>query len=199
MPRRKYGKRGLSAEERELWQKVVEKTTPIRATNPVFLSVNPPPKPRSFPVAQPLAPFRVGQATRGLPPTHILLPDLDQRFSSVSPNMDRRNFERLKKGKLAIDGRVDLHGMTQDQAYPALISFVKSSHTKGRRLLLVITGKGKTSHDEGIMPVRRGVLKHLVPQWLTLPPVAPLVLQVTQASRKHGGSGAYYVYLRRVR
>jgi len=116
-----------------------------------------------------------------------------------SPNMDGRNFDRLKKGKLPVDGRIDLHGMTLAEAHPALTGFVQASHMAGRRLLLVITGKGRTFDGEGLMSARRGILNHQVPQWLRNHPLAPLVLQVTQAHGKHGGSGAYYVYLRRRR
>jgi len=66
-------------------------------------------------------------------------------------------------------------------------------------LLLVITGKGRGSRDLDFMTDRRGVLKHQVPQWLSMPPLGPLVLQVVQAAPKDGGTGAYYVYLRRQR
>ena len=65
--------------------------------------------------------------------------------------------------------------------------------------MLVVTGKGKDRDDGGPIPVRLGVLRHNVPQWLSTPPLAQIVLQVTEAHLKHGGGGAYYVYLRRNR
>ena len=65
------------------------------------------------------------------------------------------------------------------------------------RLVLVITGKGKRRDDTGPIPQRVGALRHQVPQWLRLPPLGPAVLQITEAHLKHGGSGAYYVYLRK--
>ncbi len=117
----------------------------------------------------------------------------------MAPNMDRRRFERMKRGKMPIDARLDLHGMTQARAQAALSLFVRESHAAGKRLLLVITGKGRDVADDDIMPTRRGVLKHQVPRWLTQPPLGPLVLQISPAHRRHGGSGAYYVYLRRIR
>ncbi|MCW8843082.1 MAG: Smr/MutS family protein, partial [Rhodobacteraceae bacterium] len=112
-------------------------------------------------------------------------------------HMDKKAFGRLKRGKMHPDAKLALHGMTQDQAHPALIGFVLRAHGSGKRLVLVVTGKGKTKSDDGPIPVRRGILKHHVPQWLSMPPLGPLVLQVVEAHISHGGSGAYYVYLRR--
>lgn len=97
------------------------------------------------------------------------------------------------------EAKIDLHGMTMSQAHPALVNFVMRNHGRGARLVLVITGKGKSADEGGPIPVRHGVLKHQVPQWLALPPLRGVVLQVTQAHQKHGGGGAYYVYLRRTR
>lgn len=105
----------------------------------------------------------------------------------------------MKRGKLKPESRIDLHGMRLDQAHGALVRFVLSSQASGRRLVLVITGKGKTREEPGPIPTPRGVLKHQVPQWLSLPPLAQAVLQVTPAHQRHGGEGAYYVYLRRGR
>ncbi len=65
--------------------------------------------------------------------------------------------------------------------------------------MLVITGKGKRSADPGPIPTPRGVLRHQVPQWLSMPPLAQAVLQITPAHLSHGGEGAYYVYLRKPR
>jgi DNA-nicking Smr family endonuclease len=113
--------------------------------------------------------------------------------------MDKRAFTKLKRGKLAPEGRLDLHGMTLDRAHPALTRFILSSHKQGKRLVLVITGKGKMRDNGGPIPVRHGVLRHQVPQWLQMPPLSQAVLQVSQAHISHGGGGAYYVYLRRQR
>ena len=185
----------------ELWRKVVEQAKPlgparIQYTEKTSLE----PTQSSQAVSKPdLHPFKLGERARQPKPQHRLIPNLDEAFSKVSPNMDKRSFERLKKGKMPIEGRLDLHGMTQELAHRELISFIIDASATGKRLLLVITGKGKTSFDDGIMPVRQGVLKHQVPQWMKLPPLGSLVLQVAQAAPRHGGSGAYYVYLRRRR
>ena len=73
------------------------------------------------------------------------------------------------------------------------------SVAEGRRFVLVITGKGKSRPDDGPIPERHGVLRHQVPHWLNSPPLRSHVLQISEANRKHGGLGAYYVYLRRPR
>lgn len=101
----------------------------------------------------------------------------------------------MSRGKIAPEARIDLHGMTLAVAKSALTGFILSCSASGRRLVLVITGKGKGDH--GPLPSRSGALRHEVPHWLDLPPLSRMVLQVVPAHVRHGGGGAYYVYLRR--
>lgn len=105
---------------------------------------------------------------------------------------------------MTIDARLDLHGLTQDRAKIALEQFIISSYVSGRRYLLVITGKGapESEHqrhldtgDRGLSP--RGILKQRVPEWLRGAALDSLVLNVSPAQPKDGGSGALYVYLRK--
>ncbi|HUB94550.1 MAG TPA: Smr/MutS family protein [Stellaceae bacterium] len=105
--------------------------------------------------------------------------------------LDRRNARRLRRGETAINARLDLHGLTQDEAHRALTRFVVDSHAAGRRSLLVITGKG-TREGEGVL--HRGA-----PRWLAEAQLRPLVLAVERAHPRHGGDGALYVLLRRKR
>lgn len=109
--------------------------------------------------------------------------------------MDAKTHARMTRGKLAPDARIDLHGMTLAQAHPELIHFILGARSAGHRLVLVITGKGRMIHDPA--PRHSGALRHQVPHWLRLQPLSQAVLQVTEAHLKHGGSGAFYVYLRR--
>jgi DNA-nicking Smr family endonuclease len=125
--------------------------------------------------------------------------DIADHVARQPVRMDRKSFGKMKRGKLVPEARIDLHGMTLAQAHPALTRFILDSHASQRRLVLVITGKGKTRDDAGPIPVRRGVLRHQVPHWLATPPLAQAVLQISEAHLKHGGGGAYYVYLRRSR
>ena len=147
----------------------------------------------------PLAPFAVGEAARPRPSGASLAPSLAETMRSAPVAMDRRAFDRLRSGKLRPEAKLDLHGLTLERAHPALVDFVLGHAARGRRLLLVVTGKGKPRDEGGPIPTRLGVLRHQVPQWLRMPPLAPMVLQVAQAHRSHGGEGAYYVYLRRGR
>ena len=87
----------------------------------------------------------------------------DPMKASETPNhqMDRKNFDRLRKGKIKPDARLDLHGMTAVQAHSELTAFIHKSHAAGKRLALVITGKGNSFRtEEGIMPTRQGILRH---------------------------------------
>ena len=113
--------------------------------------------------------------------------------------MDMGTFSKLKKGKLEPEASLDLHGMNLEQAYPALLNFIISAHNTQKRLVLVITGKGKNSDPGYAIPERSGVLRSQVPIWLKEAKLSNLILQVEQSHRRHGGLGALYVYLRRNR
>jgi len=142
--------------------------------------------------------FRIGAAAPRPGTAHDLKPDLGARLAAQPVQMDSKTFGRMRRGKLVPDRKLDLHGMTLAQAHPVLTRFVRRAHADGLRLLLVITGKGRSGADEGLpIPAPRGVLRHQVPLWLTSAPLRAQVLQVTDAHRRHGGTGAYYVYLRR--
>jgi DNA-nicking Smr family endonuclease len=113
--------------------------------------------------------------------------------------MDRRRFERLRRGRIEPEARLDLHGMNSARAHAELVDFLVAAHADGLRLVLVITGKGREGDEDAHAPHRRGVLRHSLPHWLAAPPLASRVLQAAPAHHRHGGSGAFYVYLRRVR
>lgn len=196
MTRRKP--RGLRPEEQQLWDKVRHGTTPLQQSKKATLQ-NTVQRPKPVKPTVPISRFRVGEASTAIPPRNDIVPNPRDYFSSGQVQMDHKRYGKMKRGKLTPDGRIDLHGMTTAQAHPALVRFVANAYGQGMRLILVITGKGKSKADEGPIPVRIGVLKHQVPGWLRSGQMAPLVLQVTESHMKHGGSGAYYVYLRRRR
>ncbi len=106
--------------------------------------------------------------------------------------LDRRKAERLKRGRLGIDDRIDLHGMTQADAHLALNAFIARSHAKGLRCLLVVTGKG-LGQQQG------GVLKRQAPSWLNQAPNRSKILAFDFAQPRDGGTGALYVLLKRQR
>jgi len=189
--------RHLSAEERALWDRVADRTTPMDPTRIEQLPI-PVQKKKPVEIKEPLPLFRVGQKADARR-TNDVLPGITARLSGAPVNMDHKSFGKMKRGKLVPEARIDLHGMTLAEAHPELIAFILGSQAVGRRLVLVITGKGKDRDDGGPIPTRHGVLRHQVPQWLALTPLSQAILQVTPAHLKHGGHGAYYVYLRRNR
>jgi DNA-nicking Smr family endonuclease len=116
---------------------------------------------------------------------------------SSTPAIDSHLLRRTKRGS-GVDARIDLHGMRRDEAYHALLGFLGDCHHRQLKLVLVITGKGTNSRqaeDWWDMP-ERGVLKRMVPQWLSQPSFSRLVAGHSEAGRADGGSGALYVQIR---
>ncbi|MQP65709.1 DNA mismatch repair protein MutS [Niveispirillum sp. SYP-B3756] len=201
-----------SAAELDLWRTVMRDAVPLRgpkrrpkAGDETASPVAPPPAPATAPppskhptLAPPPAAAlnaeRLADLLRGVPLKQkaAVTVQLAPTTLGARSGIDKRTNEKVRRGRLAIDGRIDLHGLTQSEAHDALIGFVRRSHVQGRRLLLVITGKGG-------MPRGEGVLRSAVPRWLHETPTRDLVLAVHQAQPQHGGGGAYYVYLRRRR
>ena len=106
----------------------------------------------------------------------------------------RRERSQLSKGKKEIEARLDLHGMTQARAHRALSGFLHRAHGDGLTFVLIITGKGKIGAES-----ERGVLRRQVPQWLSQPEFRHVVVGFEEAHIGHGGAGALYVRIRRVR
>jgi DNA-nicking Smr family endonuclease len=127
---------------------------------------------------------------------NVPLPRPAQRIAPLvagrSADLDGRTLERLRGGHLRPEARLDLHGMTQNQAYPSLMSFLEISQAAGKRCVIVITGRGRTG-DGG------GVLRNETPGWLNSPRARGRVLAFAIAKPRDGGVGALYVLLRRVR
>jgi DNA-nicking Smr family endonuclease len=128
----------------------------------------------------------------------------------ATPSMiDSKAVRRLGNGRLAIDARVDLHGLRQSEAHAELRRFLMRSAAKGHRMVLVITGKGSRERthvpalnvdDVGFDGYHEpGVLRRQVPMWLRQPELAAIVVGFTTAHVRHGGEGALYVQLRRAR
>ena len=118
--------------------------------------------------------------------------------SAQPAQLDRRTEEKLRKGKIPIEGRLDLHGLTQSKAYKMLCDFIKASAQEKKRCVLVITGKGKSkATSEDWLTPGQGVLKQKVPEWLLSSAFQQYVLKAVPAQPQHGGSGALYVYLKK--
>lgn len=124
------------------------------------------------------------------------------------PTLDKHNRRQIRSKKRPIDRSLDLHGMTQDQAYFSLKTNIERAVQQGMRTLIVVTGKGgkRWSQTDATSIAHRkrddfdqygGVLKRMVPLWLAGPDLSPFVHSYSEASAAHGGAGALYVLLRR--
>ena len=198
--------RRLHPEDLELWGRVAKSARPLKSDLAKAFDTPETPEPVFAPApkkAHPKAPRQGSTILRPTPPNppvmHDLVDPLSDVLAGTPVSMDKRKFQRMTRGKLQPEARIDLHGMTLAQAHAALNGFILRAQSQGLRLVLVITGKGKTVADDGPIPRRRGALKHDVPQWLRMAPLAGAVLELREAHLRHGGSGAYYVYLRKVR
>lgn len=191
-------RRGLTPEEQTLWSRVAKSTTPLNPNRPAkpddapLLSDS---KPRPIP-KKPIPRFDIGESVALPMPSYAqYAPSPAQRLAAQPVRMDKKTHKRMSQGKLMPEAQLDLHGMTLAQAQPELTRFIISCQASGRRLVLVITGKGRGDH--GPLPTRPGALRHQVPYWLASPPLGTIVQQVSAAHYRHGGEGAYYIYLRR--
>lgn len=135
------------------------------------------------------------------PYIHVFNKPVLEHGCIVSRDIDARTERRLKQGKIPIEARIDLHGMTQTQAYDALRCFVVKCYNNQLRCILVITGKGGVripNRDDGEGNLR-GVLRRNVPNWLNDKSMDKFVLKIHTAKPYDGGEGALYVLLRRAR
>lgn len=197
------GKRGLSDDDKALWHRVAATAKPMDRRGAPKITEDKVPKPQIRPepsmTSHRLPAFRVGEKAsfnQG-PVNHA--PNLSAGLAHAPVHMDHNTHKRMTRGKLKPEGRMDLHGMTLSEAHPALISFIFQAYETEKRLVLVITGKGKDRDSGGPIPIRRGILRHQVPGWLRSPPLGQMILDIREAHRRHGGGGAYYVYLKRRR
>ena len=118
-----------------------------------------------------------------------------------SGGLDGNTQDRLRRGLIAPDATLDLHGMTQSHAHRALARFLANARERGNRLIVVVTGKGNPRAADAAAWTEspHGVLKEMVPRWLAEPELKPLIALVQPAHVRHGGGGALYVYLRKNR
>jgi DNA-nicking Smr family endonuclease len=176
----KHGRRrSLTDEERVLWSTVTRAIVPLgrpRSRDPQPEEASP--AVEAVPVKPAIEPARASRPVAG-PPAPL----------------DRRLKQRLARGSEPIDGRVDLHGLTQAEAHDLLVRFVRTASAQGARVVLVITGKGGGAGAGG----ERGVLRRQVPHWLKAAALRDLIVGFAAAHVGHGGDGALYVRLRRPR
>jgi DNA-nicking Smr family endonuclease len=184
-------RRKLSDRERELFESAMSDSAPLGKSSP------PRKKPAATPQPAPMQP-QVSKKTQETPAPLTAT----RRMIGIDGN----TAERLRRGQMEPQARLDLHGMSERDAHRALVTFVRAARMRKLRLLLIVTGKGgdtkrkaaaESAFDLGLDMRMRGVLRSLTPRWLGEPGLAETVVDVREAHRRHGGSGALYVYLRK--
>jgi DNA-nicking Smr family endonuclease len=183
-------RRQLSDEEEALWAGFTRAIKPLKSAKPrakTTLKSSATPPAITTPAAS---------QTRSRP----IAPRETPRLSPPLAPLGRRLKHRVARGREPIDARLDLHGMTQQEAHAALLRFLHRAQASGAKTALVVTGKGlrrSSSRAEYDTDDRPGVLKRQVPLWLALPEFRQLVVGFDDAHVGHGGEGALYVRLRR--
>lgn len=184
-PRPSPRRRGLSEEDRELWELVAKQVKPLRKPRATKVQTAPRTEPSTtVPVAKPAPSPRPSPQAAAPRPTKPAIPPL-------AP-LGKRERTKLSRGRSEIEARLDLHGMTQMRAHRALTGFLHRAHHDGLTFVLVITGKGRSGGESG-------VLRRQVPEWLSLPELRAFVVGFEEAAISHGGEGALYVRIRRAR
>jgi DNA-nicking Smr family endonuclease len=173
----------LSDEEEALWSAFARSITPLRPGRAA-------PKPPSSDVEMRKPQRHMARHEPPPPPPPVKSP-------ALAP-LERRLKQRVARGRDAIEARIDLHGMTQRQAHEALFTFLRRAQENGKKIALVVTGKGSGKEVRDGWS-ERGVLRRQVPLWLALPEFRSFVVGFDEAHVSHGGEGALYVRLRRVR
>ncbi|MFZ5691346.1 MAG: Smr/MutS family protein [Pseudomonadota bacterium] len=175
--------RRLSSEDLALWDGVTRSVRPLRKRVRTVETIGV--------EAAPQKPLRAPKRAAVIPAVSPA-PPVPKKPPAIAP-LDRKAKQKIARGREAIDARLDLHGHTQAEAHDALYRFLRRTQAKGGRVVLVITGKGGRGEND------RGVLKRAVPLWLALPEFRELVIGFDSAAIPHGGEGALYVRLRRMR
>jgi DNA-nicking Smr family endonuclease len=177
-------RRHLSEEERALWTGVVRSIKPLRR------APKPPP--------ETAAPSVSVEAVAALPRPAARHEASPEKKSPPLAPLGRRLRQRVARGRESIDGRIDLHGLTQSEAHGALLRFLRNAQSDGAKTVLIVTGKGRGGGEPEAAP-QRGVLKRQVPLLLSRPEFRVFVIGFDDAHAGHGGQGALYVRLRRGR
>jgi DNA-nicking Smr family endonuclease len=187
--RRSSRHRDLSRDEIDLWRQVTQTVAPFAGRRAPVVPA-PDALPEQAPKAKPApAPIR-SVVPDYVPPTSAP----GKGLTPLSP-FERRLKQRLSRGRIDVDAVMDLHGLYQPQAHSALRHFLFQAQASGARVVLVITGKGKTTSRDEL--TESGVLRRQVPQWLRAPDLRGVVVGFEEAVHHHGGAGALYVRIRR--
>jgi DNA-nicking Smr family endonuclease len=172
------GRRIVSKDEKDLWNEVISDVDPL-----VVSDENIDPDTSQAKKENWVRPNRPIEET----PLNLINEKLSH---GIAPGLDRATQQRMRRGKVVIEARIDLHGLTQSEAHQALTDFIYNCRAEGLRSVLVITGKGVSGE---------GVLRVAVPKWLNQGNNLKMIRGFSYAVPRDGGEGALYVMLKRIR
>jgi DNA-nicking Smr family endonuclease len=179
--------------DHHLWTEVKKTVRPMRPEPPPPEPVEAKAEPLVAAVRERKPRNKTAVTAPAAPP--LILPPQMPAGKIIEPKLRRK----VSRGRIEIDATLDLHGMRQEEARTALHRFIKARVNRGDRTILVITGKGiKKLDDHGARLIERGVLRHMLPVWLSEPSLSPMIAGWDTSAQQHGGEGAFYVRLRRM-
>lgn len=172
-------RRDLTDEERDHWEEATKDTRRTKGKKRIV---------KALERTKPTAPASAAK------PVKAPMPVAEKPKKQAAPAkplavLPKREGERLFKPHARTEARIDLHGMTQDEAHEALIRFILRCHGAGKRHVAIITGKGSRGE---------GVLRRAVPRWIELPELRRLISAITHASPEKGGEGVLHVLLKKL-
>ncbi len=172
-----------------LWKAVSSKIIPLNQKGKQFhISVTQKPSLKNAPlVSEPVKRYHPQIIQRPQPATPAPFEH------GKAAGLDRQTQKKMRRGKIEVEARLDLHGMIQTEAHHSLHDFLERAHRSGKRAVLVITGKGLSRSGEV------GILRQAVPRWLNEQPLRNLIKGFDYAAPSDGGEGALYILLRRKR
>ncbi|MBM7049138.1 MULTISPECIES: Smr/MutS family protein [Rhizobium] len=184
---RKDKERKLSAEDRILWGRVAKSTRPMAGRMADMEAFE------AALAAEAASEEKARAAKAGTAPVPTDPqngPTPAKQPSGRHHQLERPVKRKIAKGRLALEARIDLHGLIQSEAHGMLLDFLLRAHGRGLRHVLVITGKGSSMGSEG-------ALKRAVPLWFSKPEFRFLISSYETAAQHHGGDGALYIRLSR--
>jgi DNA-nicking Smr family endonuclease len=168
---------GLDPDAQALWEEVARTVAPLKN------------RPTLAPGLKSNAPRRHIR-TQALSPMPVQAPATTHAVSVLA---ERGGEKRVRRGRVEPVARLDLHGFTQEGARRAVQAFVMRVFSEGGGVAIIVTGKGARLVSGETAP---GVLKQRLPEWLSAPDLRAYLAGYAQAHMRHGGGGAFYVWVR---
>jgi DNA-nicking Smr family endonuclease len=179
-------KRDLTSDEKALWRRVARHVKTRKPLKDDDDAIEPSASRASLRQAKGNAPATPTARKTNITPS--LSPSKRSSAVAARSPADRGGEKRVRRGKLEIGGKLDLHGYTLESGRAATVRFLKAAQRRGDRTVIVITGRGRLGE---------GVLKRAFPGWLEAAELKPILSGFAQAHQDHGGAGAFYVFLKR--